>query len=365
MLFSYKYVPHQMDKMQSFIDYIFFDVWCKAPKGQPFSLELFEANTELWEVMKDFCFKHDIYFNEPRTKGSQSGGKPRAVIFYEHVTAIYQSFSKLTQQQIDQFGQWYKANNEIEKVCSNDPTIKIARYADIKADYPELSKQLASFFITLYSQDLLKLVALGEKIGKINQHYSDFIKINNVGKCPFCGIEKIKGQYHSKREPYDHYLPKSIYPFNSINFRNLAPACHDCNSAYKLSRDPAYSAGIRRKFFYPYSTTSTPIEIYIELNTSNVIDLSPDNIQLIFGPSAIGEEIETWKDVYGIEERYTAMFCEGGDAEFWLEQARISYHDKGKDIDDTLMVYRKISIRDKNFLKVPFLEACYRIGLFE
>ncbi len=27
----------------------------------------------------------------------------------------------------------------------------------------------------------------------------------------------------SNPEAYDHYLPKSLYPFNSINFRNLVP----------------------------------------------------------------------------------------------------------------------------------------------
>ena len=30
MLFPYKYVPHQMEKMQEFIDFIFYEVWCKA-----------------------------------------------------------------------------------------------------------------------------------------------------------------------------------------------------------------------------------------------------------------------------------------------------------------------------------------------
>lgn len=29
MLFQYTYVPHQMEKMQAFIDFIFFEVWCR------------------------------------------------------------------------------------------------------------------------------------------------------------------------------------------------------------------------------------------------------------------------------------------------------------------------------------------------
>ncbi|MEL6161652.1 MAG: hypothetical protein AAFR18_20780 [Cyanobacteria bacterium J06627_32] len=70
---------------------------------------------------------------------------------------IYCLFAKLNQSQINQFGQWYQANNDIEKVCANDPTAAIARYADIEAIHPGLSKQLASFFKGLYSKDLLNL----------------------------------------------------------------------------------------------------------------------------------------------------------------------------------------------------------------
>ena len=61
----------------------------------------------------------------------------------------------------------------------------------------------------------------------------------------------MKGTHHSKREAYDHYLPKVLYPFNSINFRNLAPACHECNSTYKLGKDPAHNPAGRRKAFNP------------------------------------------------------------------------------------------------------------------
>ena len=38
MLFSYIYVPHKMEKMQAFIDFIFYEVWCKARVRGPFVL---------------------------------------------------------------------------------------------------------------------------------------------------------------------------------------------------------------------------------------------------------------------------------------------------------------------------------------
>ncbi|UBF30782.1 hypothetical protein K9N68_39710 (plasmid) [Kovacikia minuta CCNUW1] len=356
MLFSYQYVPHQMEKMQEFIDFIFFDVWCKAPEGLPFSLDLFNGNAELKEVMEAFHYSD--------AKGAD--------FFNGHVECIYGLFAPLTPIEIDKFQQWYKANNDIEKVCGNDPAVHIARYADIEATYPDLSEQLALFFKGLYSDKLLGLKALREKIGQIDDHYDQFMGTNKEGKCPFCGISDMLGVYHTKREAYDHYLPKGLYPFNSINFRNLVPACHHCNSSYKLEKDPSFTPKDRlrkirrRKALYPYSSPTHKIEISIDLRGANVDHLTPSDIQLIFGPSALAEEIETWKDVYGIEERFKAKCCHN-DAKDWLEQIRI-LHDLGKLPEESLAMVRQQSEKDpianSNFLKIAFLEGCYRTGIW-
>jgi hypothetical protein len=56
MLFPYTYVPHSMEKMQEFIEYIFFVVWCKAPAGQPFGFDLFNDKPDLKAVMEAFYY---------------------------------------------------------------------------------------------------------------------------------------------------------------------------------------------------------------------------------------------------------------------------------------------------------------------
>ena len=53
MLFPYTYVPHQMEKMQTFIDFIFHEVWCEAPTSGPFGLNLFDANGIVHVSAKD------------------------------------------------------------------------------------------------------------------------------------------------------------------------------------------------------------------------------------------------------------------------------------------------------------------------
>lgn len=354
MLFAYTYVPHAMEKMQAFIDFIFFEVWCKAPIGLAFSLDLFEKDPDLREVLSTFGF----------TANAPERGKQ----FYKDIKAIYELFAPLAPAQIEQLKQWYQANNDIEKVCTNDPAVQIARYAAIAAIHPDLSDQLASFFKGLYSQQLLDLAALRKKIGQIDEHYQAFMQANTTGKCPFCGLGDIKGVHHTKREAYDHYLPKALYPFNSINFRNLAPACNECNSTYKLSKDPAHNAAGRRKAFYPYATDAHGIEITIDLNNPDIDRLTPADIQLTFGPAAAHEEIETWKELYGIDERYKAKCCDG-DAKDWLEQLRILRDAHGITPDVSLAAVQqqtaKAPVANSNFLKMAFLEGCQRAGLFD
>jgi hypothetical protein len=240
MLFAYTYVPHQLEKMQEFIDYIFHHVWCSAPTSGPYSLDIYNGCPELCEVMTAFHYDD--------SKGAD--------FFSRHVERIYHLFAALSPAQIDQLSTWYQANNDIERVCANGSATQIVRYADFPDALNDVKEQIAGFFKSLYSQ--LNIAALKAKIGDIDDHYQTFVQTNKVGKCPFCGINDLLGEYHSKREAYDHYLPKAIYPFNSINFKNLVPACHHCNSSYKTSKDPAYTpkdparSAIRRAFFYPY-----------------------------------------------------------------------------------------------------------------
>lgn len=354
MLFPYTYVPHQMEKMQEFIDYIFHEVWCKAPIGLVFHPDLFDGNPDLKEVMSEFGFSPNA--------------AERGKTFYKEVKAIYELFMLLSAQEIDQFKQWYQGNNDLERVCANDPAAQLARYSDIAVFHKELADQLCTFFKGLYSKSLLGLEALRDKIGNIKDHYKSFVTTNKEGKCPFCGIVDIEGPHHNNREAYDHYLPKALYPFNSINFRNLAPACHKCNSTHKHSKDPAHNPAGRRKAFYPFAAAAQTIDIQVVLQHSDIEKMKPADVQVQFGPAAIIEEIETWKDVYGIEERYKAKLCGENDGKYWLTQVLDECQAYDKQPADILAMRAQQAqsrpYADCNFLRKPFLDACQQIGFF-
>lgn len=359
MLFPYIYVPHQMERMQRFVNFIFYQVWCRAHKSGAYDLSLFDANPPLKDVMTSFAYDD-----------TEAGDR-----FSNQVQAIYQSFSQLSRSDIAQFKRWYQGNNDLEKACANDSCSQIVRYADIPLVHKGLAEQLAVFFKGLYSQSLLDLAALRAKIGDIDDHYQNFMETNNTGKCPFCGINDLLGEYHSKREAYDHYLPKALYPFNSINFRNLVPACHHCNSSYKTSKNPAYTpkdpAGTikRRAVFYPYETGHHAIELQVVLHQADIARLTPADITLQFGPAAVNEELNTWKDVYGIEERYKAKLCGKNDGKYWLTQVLDECNSYGTRPADILNMRTQQAqsspYADCNFLRKAFLDACQVAGVLK
>ena len=366
MLFPYIYVPHSMEKMQGFIDFIFFEVWCKAPIGEKFHPKLFATNPDLKEVMSAFGFSRKA--------------PARGMAFYKDTKRIYGLFEPLSPADIKQLKKWYWGNNDLKKVCANNPAAHLVHYADIAAHHPSLSIQLAIFFKDIYSDDLLNLAALKGKIGNIDDHYQSFMVANDKGKCPFCGLNDLLGEYHSKREAYDHYLPKAFYPFNTINFRNLVPACHHCNSSYKGSKDTAFTpkdpcrTQTRRKLFYPYASQPWHIELRVSLQQSARENLQPNDITLDFGPTELAEQIDTWKEVYGIEERFRAKLC-SADARDWLEQmlTQQRWHDqstglKGRStatyLEEVAEYAHERPWANANFLKHGFLQACAMAGVF-
>jgi len=182
--------------------------------------------------------------------------------------------------------------------------------------------------------------------------------------------------YRLLKKAYDHYLPKAKYPFNAINFHNLAPACHECNSTYKLSKDPLHNAkdplqtqnGGRRKSFYPYQTSPFTIALEISLEAEDWTKIEPDNVHIATGPDTIREEIDTWLDVYGIEERYKAKCCGDDDGKYWIEQVLDEWTTDGKTPEGFLSTLsrqaRSKPFAEANFLKLAFLEGCHRSGLF-
>lgn len=358
MLFAYEYVPHDMDNLQYFLDFIFYDVWCVAPESGYFRIELFDGNEKVKNFMKKLYYDH-----------TASGD-----FFYSNVENIYGIFATLSSDKICQIKEWYNGNNDIENACANNQGHEIVHYAGLKQYHLALGEALEHFFTKLWGHSLLDLKYVTETVSTIDSHYKAFTAQNKKNICPFCGLSRMDDAFNDRREDYDHFLPKSLYPFNSLNFKNLVPTCLKCNRTRKLAKDPLHTGNTRRKAFYAFSANHPQLTVMIHLGHADIDQLMPDDIELSFLPTAVHEEIMTWRDIYDIDRRYKALCC-GAEKNEWLLQVLDEWRwhpkdqqDIGRTPDEFMEALNRDCARnphtDNRFLKRAFLEACKSMGLF-
>ncbi len=378
MLFTYNKITDPIFEIQKQLDFLFNEVWLTA-SGE-FDADKLNANPGLKQIYIDFG-NVDYDPNDPVKKYIR--GKT-AYFFNSSIEKIFECFSNINDVAFkEDLKKRYAYNNSIEKLCV-DKTISPISYQDIESKYPDLAKELNSFYSKLYDNDSpYTLVALGNLHKTLLPQYDKaFMAANTNEICPFCGINHLKGNNHSYKEAYDHYLPKALYPFNSLNFENLAPMCHECNSTYKLTKLPIYNSdpkkidpilreNFREKAFFPYAKWHPKINFSIKLKTKDVKKLKPDLVDIFITNSTVSEEIASWKRVFGIEERYKALLCSQNGGVSWftlvydelenasvLKKVAIPYTYYKMKLRET----RTAPLTDHGFLKGPFLEECRKFG---
>ena len=81
-------------------------------------------------------------------------------------------------------------------------------------------------------------------------------KVLDIQTCPYCNrqytITINKGKNKSVRPQFDHFLPKSKYPYLALSFYNLIPCCSICNQIKSNNIDKPllhpYYEGFEDKF---------------------------------------------------------------------------------------------------------------------
>ena len=164
-----------------------------------------------------------------------------------------------------------------------------------------------------------------------HEFYAEFIKINKY-VCPFCGLGNLKNKRGNRREDFDHYLHKAMYPFAAANMRNLIPTCGTCNQDYKKTKDILEDG----RAFYPY-TAIPAVKVEVNCETypaKNNLDDSGKwnvNISLTVPDPEVQPMMQTWERVYSISQRYENEVAEFFDE--WMQELDIGL-DEGNEIDE-------------------------------
>ncbi|MBS1780240.1 MAG: hypothetical protein JST70_12990 [Bacteroidetes bacterium] len=335
MLYTYKPISHDFYKLQTYIEHLVLDVWCK-PKG----------NFSIGKLHSEF---------QPMVIAEKK-------LLRTPIQQIYRICNGLEKKHLAKLKMGFKNNNAIKELCTGAKTPMLYD-AIAKIDKP-LRVKLESFFKLLY-KELLKKAAFKNVCGDIKGYYDDFLKTNCAEKCPFCGISDIMSHRLTKRDAFDHYLPKDVYPFNSVNPNNLAPICKTCNTSYKLTQDPINTkTKIGRRAFYPFASKKPKLNIKIKV-TGVIKNLKPNEVELKITNSHYKEEIDTWMELFGIKERYVDKIC-SEDAKFWFDTIiamGVNRRTNDRVFQSKLELFRNNEIANDNFLKIPYYIACREAGL--
>lgn len=190
-------------------------------------------------------------------------------------------------------------SNQIKNVC--DGTIKPLKSSAISAPLVPL---LHDLFISLY-EDVIKGKYFIAKYGSLKDQYHTIRKdkANDFEFCPACGIVEMKNSEDKKKDQHDHYFPKDVYPFSSVNFENLVPVCIDCNSIeVKSNKDVLKYSGL---VFYPFDEKHKGIDIEVSIKKNSFNDLSKIQWHILYSnKDAKNGELQAWKDIYNIEDRH-------------------------------------------------------------
>lgn len=204
----------------------------------------------------------------------------------------------------------FSINNSVQAL--SDKSVNLVKFETLNL---EISEKLQLFCVNLWNH-YPQVTQMEADFGSVKDHYNRLMDESNFEGliCPFCGIETFEPSYGKYREAYDHLFAKAVYPFVSINFKLLFPACYKCNSNEKRTKDTIYNDdGTRRIVYYPYdnSIKSDDLEITIiqkqKYNQSNLETLLK-SIKWEFDIKRKGiydERLDSWDEVYGIKRRYS------------------------------------------------------------
>lgn len=333
MLKVYRPIDHKIKDVQKLIEFLVFEVWCKADRKL--------CKTHLNNDIKNIYQKEEYGW------------------FKDSIDDIYKLFRKLDQNEKNIFRQIFINNNEIEKLCNGTNTPIY-----INTFNPVIRKAIVDFFSELYVK-FLGWKYIKDNYGSKKVYYDNLVsKKNKFIECPCCGYGDIKTRYSKGHSPYDHYLPQKYYPLSSINFENLVPLCHICNSDYKGEKDIIKN---KANVVFPFSNIHSKIELIINFDGSKIHQLitfdDDDNFEKkIFDINfnIKSNEIESWDRVFDIKDRYQGKIADNRVG--WFKDVKTKYNKDIKRIPNYSVedAFNDIIEDDSNkqygFIKSPYLK---------
>lgn len=290
---------------------------------------------------------------------------PEFLVIYENyqwvkegVDDIYKKCNELEnkEEHLLKLKNAFVQNNKIEELCNG--SVKPI----MSSELPPFITDIQLLFKRFYSELLDRSLVTGNK----KNYYDKLYLENKFSFCPCCGYYPMKTWSDKGHEAYDHYLPQSKFPFSSVNFKNLVPLCHVCNSTCKGAKDPIENG---RKVFYPFALDKHVIKIYVEIPNIDKIEhlykddkIKDDDIVITLAGED-QDKIDSWDNIFEIKDRFFSRMEAGRNS--WINRVK-KYHaiqirrgdfDFNDSFDEVIEQLSDPSYQNEGFLAAPFLES--------
>lgn len=345
MITYYTRIDHDLHRFHEHIEHLVCVVWCHA-------VGVFKPSMPRAELVAAF-------------QEIDGRMEKKSIKWMDRVRTIHALCAGLTHDDRVELKAMFQANNAIDDVCRCSGTAP-STYKDLEARFPTLGTPMKEFFTGLY--DLLDNPTVVRAWKGIDDHYDAMVGQPGNSVCPFCGITPLLHPDLSKRDAYDHYMPESQYPFNSVNFEQLYPMCNTCNSRYKQQQDPLRLFGERKKLFFPFSPGKPEMQVQVAVHAYALDQLTSNQVSVTLTSTGQQEEVAAAIKLFGLDERYAGECVQDGTGHEWFRKAlRMALTMKaptGDFVSSEIAVCLEEPAKDKNFLRAGFLKGCLEKGLF-
>lgn len=232
----------------------------------------------------------------------------KATSLMKKFEAVYNKYKSIkTKINRDKIVNSFIQTNQIELLCNNEPGTFIIELSDLPKS---IRKELDILFLYLYNSALNYQLFQTHVTDSLKNSIDRFIRENGLEVCPFCGLEGFLNIEGQSRIALDHWLCKDLFPMSAVNFDNLFPIGHDCNSrATKGSKNILIDNSLaksRVRAYYPYLTHDGLTTSFSFINEPTIHGISDNDWNYIIEPRNTSEQdiFESWNSTLNIRTRY-------------------------------------------------------------
>lgn len=338
---SYQPVRSDLRKVQSFVYYIMLEVILRAPKLKN---KRFTLNMVIPRYRQLIEGVNEDYLLKP-------------------LEVMYVSCKRLKPYQLRLLRKAVYCNNKIKELCEG--RLKPVHYSELSValgkENDAFIEALRKFCYALYDNCLKRKIFV-DSYEDVKNYYRNLVERDS--NCVMCGTtDVIDTELEETMSAFDHYLPRALYPFNSVNLDNLVPTCDKCNGKAKKAKDPLYKQKeppyrqkLQLRCFYPFSCTKYTIVVGVKFDTPFRQKMPKDDIHIALSCAKAQDKVDNWNRIYNIKERYRALVGNDNYYKFYLNE----YNNAlawSRTLEQMVKLRENNMEGDMNFLKVPFLKA--------